>query len=124
MAARAQRRAHCSRHVSAPKYRSTVPLWEENGRLLSRNDSEYSPYRCRSLDRFRPMALRNIDLSGKSIPEVEFLPGMGKFRNHQFTSHIMDMVVDPKFVCYHKFIPHSFTTMCYNNHGIAYKIGL
>ena len=40
---------------------------------------------------------------------------------------IMDMVVDPKFICYHKFIPHSFATMCYNNHGystmeIAYKI--
>lgn len=40
---------------------------------------------------------------------------------------IIDMVVDPKFVCYHKFIPHSFATMFYNNHGystmeIAYKI--
>ena len=40
---------------------------------------------------------------------------------------IMDMVVDPKFICYHKFIPHSFATMCYNYHAyctmeIAYKI--
>ena len=40
---------------------------------------------------------------------------------------IMDMVVAPKFICYHKFIPHSFATMCYNYHGystmeIAYKI--
>ena len=40
---------------------------------------------------------------------------------------IMDMVVDPKFICYHKFIPHSFATMCYNYHGYstmetAYKI--
>lgn len=40
---------------------------------------------------------------------------------------IMDMVVDPKFACYHKFIPHSFATVCYDNHGystmeIAYKI--
>ena len=40
---------------------------------------------------------------------------------------IMDMVVDPKLICYHKFIPHSFATMCYNYHGystmeIAYKI--
>lgn len=40
---------------------------------------------------------------------------------------IMDMVVDPKFICYHKFIPHSFAMMCYNYHGystmeIAYKI--
>lgn len=32
---------------------------------------------------------------------------------------IMDMVVDPKFICYHKFIPHSFATMCYNNHGYS-----
>lgn len=40
---------------------------------------------------------------------------------------IMDMVVDPKFACYHKFIFHSFTTIFYNNHGystmdIAHKI--
>ena len=30
---------------------------------------------------------------------------------------IMDMVVDPTFACYHRFVPHSFTTMCYDNHG-------
>ena len=40
---------------------------------------------------------------------------------------IMDMVVDPKFGCYRKFVPHSFATMCYDNHGystmgIAFKI--
>ena len=40
---------------------------------------------------------------------------------------IMDMVVDPKFICYHKFIPHSFASLCYIYHGystmeIAYKI--
>ena len=42
---------------------------------------------------------------------------------------IMDMVVDPKSECYHKFIPHSFATMCYDNHGystmeIAFKIDM
>lgn len=30
---------------------------------------------------------------------------------------IMDKVVDPTFACYHKFVPHSFATMCYDNHG-------
>lgn len=40
---------------------------------------------------------------------------------------IMDMVVDPTSGCYRKFVPHSFATMCYDNHGystmeIAFKI--
>ena len=30
---------------------------------------------------------------------------------------IMDMVVNPAKVCYHKLVPHSFATMCYDNHG-------
>lgn len=30
---------------------------------------------------------------------------------------IMDKVVDSTFACYHKFVPHSFATMCYDNHG-------
>ena len=30
---------------------------------------------------------------------------------------IMDMVVDPAKGCYHRFVPHSFATMCYDNHG-------
>ncbi len=30
---------------------------------------------------------------------------------------IMDKVVDSSFDCYHKFIPHSFATTCYNTHG-------
>lgn len=30
---------------------------------------------------------------------------------------IMDKVVDPAHACYHKFIPHSFATICYDNHG-------
>ena len=42
---------------------------------------------------------------------------------------IMDMVVNPKFACYRKFAPHSFATMCYDNHGystmeIAFKINM
>lgn len=42
---------------------------------------------------------------------------------------IMDKVVDPSSGCYRKFIPHSFATMCYDNHGystmeIAFKIVL
>ena len=41
----------------------------------------------RSLNRFRPMALIRIDLSGKPLPVVEFLPGSGKFGNHQVTGH-------------------------------------
>ena len=39
----------------------------------------------------------------------------------------MDRVVDPDSNCYHKFVPHSFATTSYNNHGyftfeIAFKI--
>lgn len=42
---------------------------------------------------------------------------------------IMDMVVDPKCGCLHKFVPHSFATMCYDIHGystmeIAIKIDM
>ena len=42
---------------------------------------------------------------------------------------IMDMVIDPKSGCYRKFVPHSFATMCYDNHGystmeIAFKIDM
>lgn len=32
---------------------------------------------------------------------------------------IMDMVVNPEFACYHKFIPHSFATMCYDCYGYS-----
>ena len=40
---------------------------------------------------------------------------------------IMDKVIDSSSGCYRKFIPHSFATMCYDNHGystmeIAFKI--
>lgn len=42
-------------------------------------------------------------------------------------TEIMDMVVNPKFGCYRKFVPHSFATTCYNTSGydtfeIAFKI--
>ena len=42
---------------------------------------------------------------------------------------IMDKVVDPNSGCYRKFLPHSFATMCYDNHGystmeIAFKIDM
>ena len=30
---------------------------------------------------------------------------------------IIDKVVEPSSICYHKFIPHSFATTCYSNHG-------
>ena len=33
------------------------------------------------------MALISIDLSGKSLTVVEFLPGTRKFRNHQVTGY-------------------------------------
>lgn len=41
----------------------------------------------------------------------------------------MDKVVDPSSGCYRKFIPHSFASMCYDNHGystmdIAFKIDM
>ena len=36
---------------------------------------------CRSLNRFRPIALSSIDLSGMPLPVVKLLPDTGKFRN-------------------------------------------
>ena len=40
---------------------------------------------------------------------------------------LLDIIVNPSSICYHKFTPHSFATMCYNFHGydtmdIAFKI--
>ncbi|GAB6983197.1 DUF2971 domain-containing protein [Prevotella dentasini] len=40
---------------------------------------------------------------------------------------ILDIIVNPKSVCYHKFVPYSFATTCYNTDGydtfgIAFKI--
>lgn len=40
---------------------------------------------------------------------------------------IMNMVVNPNFGCFRKFVPHSFATMCYDIHSystmeIAFKI--
>ena len=30
---------------------------------------------------------------------------------------LLDIIVNPSSICYHKFTPHSFATMCYNSHG-------
>ena len=40
---------------------------------------------------------------------------------------LLDIIVNPSSICYHKFTPHSFATMRYNSHGydtmdIAFKI--
>ena len=43
--------------------------------------------------------------------------GRKSFLDQGKIKEIMDMVVDPTFACYHKFVPHSFATMCYDNHG-------
>lgn len=53
--------------------------------------------------------------------------GRKVFLNPLKIKAIIDMVVNSNFKCYHKFTPHSFATMCYDNHGystieIAYKI--
>ena len=42
---------------------------------------------------------------------------------------IMDRVVVPDSICYHKFVPHSFATTSYDSHGyftfeIAFKIDM
>lgn len=55
--------------------------------------------------------------------------GRKVFLNVSRIKTIMDMVVNPNFACYRKFIPHSYATMCYDNHGystmeIAYKIDM
>lgn len=49
------------------------------------------------------------------------------FQQDTHIKTIMDMVVDPKNGCYHRFVPHSFATMCYDRQGystmeIAFKI--
>ena len=55
--------------------------------------------------------------------------GRKVFLNDSRIKTIMDMVIDPKSGCYRKFVPHSFATMCYDNHGystmeIAFKIDM
>lgn len=55
--------------------------------------------------------------------------GRKVFQNDTSIKTIMDKVVDPASCCYRKFVPHSFATMCYDNHGystmeIAFKIDL
>ena len=53
--------------------------------------------------------------------------GRRVFLNNAKIKEILDKVVEPTSACYRKFIPHSFATTCYNNHGyitfeIAFKI--
>ena len=53
--------------------------------------------------------------------------GRKVFLNESRIKIIMDMIVNPNFGCYRKFIPHSFATISYNKNGystlgIAYKI--
>lgn len=51
------------------------------------------------------------------------------FLNNARIKEIMDRVVEPTSACYHRFVPHSFATTCYDNHGystfeIAFKIDM
>jgi Protein of unknown function (DUF2971). len=55
--------------------------------------------------------------------------GRKVFLDDKTIKTIMDRVVEPTSACYHKFIPHSFATTCYDNHGystfeIAFKIDM
>lgn len=45
--------------------------------------------------------------------------GRKVFLDNTRLKSIIDKVVDPSLGCYRKFIPHSFTTMCYDNHGYS-----
>ncbi|WP_373726530.1 DUF2971 domain-containing protein [Bacteroides heparinolyticus] len=49
------------------------------------------------------------------------------FLDNTRIKEILDIVVNPEYRCYRKFVPHSFATTCYNTHGyttfeIAFKI--
>lgn len=49
------------------------------------------------------------------------------FLDNARIKELLDMVVNPAYACYRKFVPHSFATTCYNTHGydtfeIAFKI--
>ena len=55
--------------------------------------------------------------------------GRKVFLDDKRIKKILDRVVDPTSGCYHKFVPHSFATMCYDNQGyssmdIAFKIDM
>ena len=45
--------------------------------------------------------------------------GRGLFINDESIKTIMDKVVNPTSICYHKFVPHSFATMCYDKKGYS-----
>ena len=51
--------------------------------------------------------------------------GRRVFLNNAKIKEILDKVVEPTSACYRKFVPHSFATTCYNNHGyITFEIAL
>jgi len=71
-----------------------------------------------------------MDYDGRfSIDECIKYMVLGReiFLNDAKIKEIMDRVVESTSACYRKFVPHSFATTCYNNHGyftfeIAFKI--
>lgn len=71
-----------------------------------------------------------MDYDGKlSIDGCIKFVALGRkiFLDDSKITEIMDMVVNPEYTCYHKFVPHSFATTCYNTSGydtfeIAFKI--
>lgn len=61
-----------------------------------------------------------MDYDGKLIIDgcIKFVVlGRKIFLDDSKITEIMDLVVNPKFGCYRKFVPHSYATTCYNNSG-------
>jgi hypothetical protein len=53
--------------------------------------------------------------------------GRKLFLDNTRIKELVDIIVNPSSICYHKFTPRSFASMCYNTHGydtmdIAFKI--
>ena len=53
--------------------------------------------------------------------------GRKLFLDNTRIKELVDIIVNPSSICYHKFTPHSFASICYNTHGydtmdIAFKI--
>lgn len=71
-----------------------------------------------------------MDFDGKfSIDDcIKYIVlGRKLFLDANRIKEVLDMVVNPEYACYHKLVPHSFATTCYNTHGydtfeIAFKI--
>lgn len=43
--------------------------------------------------------------------------GRKLFLDNTRIKELLDIIVNPSSICYHKFTPHSFASMCYNTHG-------